>query len=161
MAARFVVVLTFLLTLVWASAAQADQPGRGLVLTGKIQFPRPQIMSITTDDQDSSKLTISLGFDGRCTGGGIGEAWGGNVPAKPIVRTSDGRVSATLTGSMKRLGGVNGRVGNFRWRLTGRFTDDDVFVGTVDGTRRRLPQRQDDLALPHRHARRVRLAVRS
>ena len=56
------------------------------------------------------------------------------MPAKPVVRAADGRVSATLTGSVKRLGGVNGRVGNFRWRLSGRFVEKDVFTGTVDGT---------------------------
>jgi len=91
-------------------------------------------MSISTDDQDATRITVSLGFDGRCSGGGIGEAWSANVPAKPIVRAVDGRFSATLTGSMKRLGGINGRIGNFHWRFSGRFVEDDVFVGTVDGT---------------------------
>jgi hypothetical protein len=134
MGPRCVVVLASLFSLFWASTAFAADPRPGVLLAGKIQFPRAQAMAISTDNKDATRLTVSLGFDGRCSGGGIGESGAANVPAKPIVRAADGRVSATLTGSVKRLGGVNGRVGNFRWRLTGRFVDDDVFTGTVDGT---------------------------
>ena len=134
MGLRCVVVLASLSSLFWASTAHAADPRPGVMLTGKIQFPRAQAMSISTDTRDATRLTVSLGFDGRCSGGGIGESWAANVPAKPVVRAADGRVAATLTGSVKRLGGVNGRVGNFRWRLSGRFVEDDVFVGTVDGT---------------------------
>jgi hypothetical protein len=134
MASRRVVVLTSLLMLLWTATASADEPRPGIQLSGKIQFPRAQSMSIKTDATDGTRLTVALGFDGRCQGGGIGEAWASNIASKPVVRAADGRVSATLTGSVKRLGGVNGRVGNFRWRLTGRFTGGDVFVGTVDGT---------------------------
>ena len=39
------------------------------------------------------------------------------------MRVRDGRFSADLTGIARNLGGVKGRTGEFRWRLTGRFTD--------------------------------------
>jgi hypothetical protein len=134
MGSRCIVVLASLFSLLLASTAYAAGPRPGILLTGKIQFPRAQAMSISTDNKDATRLTVSLGFDGRCSGGGIGESWAANVPAKPVLRAAGGRVSATLTGSVKRLGGVDGRVGNFRWRLNGRFVQDDVFTGTVDGT---------------------------
>src|SRR3954469_2253758 len=107
MGLRCVVVLASLFSLFWASAAYAADPSPGVMLTGKIQFPRAQAMSISTDKKDASRLTVSLGFDGRCSGGGIGESWAANVPAKPVLRAADGQVSATLTGSVKRLRGAH------------------------------------------------------
>lgn len=117
-----------------ASAADGIEPRAGTLLSGMIQFPRPQAMTIETDARDSSKLTVRMGFDGRCKGGGIGEAWASNIESRPTVRVRDGRFSADLTGTARNLGGVSGRTGEFTWRLTGRFTARDVATATVTGT---------------------------
>jgi hypothetical protein len=76
-----------------------------------------------------------MGFDGKCSGGGLGEVWGANIATKPVVKADEkGRFAATLTGTMRRLGGIDGRVGSFTWRLSGRFTAEDVAVATVTGS---------------------------
>jgi hypothetical protein len=117
-----------------AFAAGEIEPRAGILLSGTVQFPRPQLMTIATDPRDSSKLTVRMGFDGRCKGGSLGEAWVANIRTRPTVRVRDGRFSADLTGSARNLGGVKGRIGEFSWRLTGRFTERDVAVATVTGS---------------------------
>ena len=129
MASRRIAVLAALLVLSGAAPAFADQlvkPRAGVQLSGQIQFPRPQRMTIKTDAADGTKLTVGMGFDGRCKGGGLGEVWAGNVRTTPIVRAREGRISATLTGSVRNLDGVAGRTGFFKWRLVGRFVERDV-----------------------------------
>jgi hypothetical protein len=117
-----------------ASAADEIEPRPGIVLSGAVQFPRAQTMTIRTDARDGSKLTVWMAFDGRCKGGGIGEAWASQIESRPTVRVRNGRFSADLSGTTRDLGGVKGRIGQFRWRLTGRFTDPDVATATVTGS---------------------------
>jgi hypothetical protein len=117
-----------------ASAADEIEPRPGVLLTGAVQFPREQAMTIETDPRDGSKLTVRMAFDGRCKGGGIGEAWASRIESRPTVRVRKGRFSANLTGTARDLGGVKGRIGQFSWRLTGRFTEGDVAVATVTGS---------------------------
>jgi hypothetical protein len=117
-----------------AAAADGVQPRAGIVLSGMIAFPHPQPMTIETDPGDASKLTVRMGFDGRCKGGAIGEAWASVIQARPTVRVRDGRFSADLKGSTRDLGGVTGRSGEFKWRLTGRFVAEDVATATVSGS---------------------------
>lgn len=141
MAPRFTVALLSSLILsgpACASAAAAEEqnpdPRPGILLSGSIQFPRPQTMSIQTDRRNGSPLTISMGFDGRCRGGRIGEAWASRVPTRQDVPVKDGRFSATLNGTVRNLGRVEGRTGEFHWRITGRFLERDVATATVSGT---------------------------
>jgi hypothetical protein len=115
-----------------ASAAESVEPRAGVMLTGRIDFPRAQRMTIRTDRSDGTRLTVAMGFNGRCRGGGLGEVFVSNVKASPKVRVRDGRISANLTGTSRSLGG--GRTGVFRWKLTGRFTERDVVVATVTGS---------------------------
>jgi hypothetical protein len=139
MAARRVVALAlvFLFSGVCAAHARdAIEPRAGVFLRGQIQYPRAQGMSVMTANEDGSKLTVAMGFDGRCTGGGLGEIWAANVATKPVVRAQNGHFAATLTGASRKFGGVKGRVANFRWRLNGRFVDDDVIAATVTGSAR-------------------------
>jgi hypothetical protein len=117
-----------------AYAADPIEPRAGLVLTGQIQFPRVQKMYVQTGSKDGSRLTVALGFYGKCKGGGLGELWASNVAARPEVRVRDGRFEATLTGSTRNVGGVSGRTAQFEWELSGRFTDRDAAVATVSGT---------------------------
>jgi hypothetical protein len=117
-----------------AAAADEIEPRSGVLLSGAVQFPREQAMSIQTDPRDSSKLTVRMAFDGRCKGGGIGEVWASRIESRPTVRVRNGRFSANLSGTARDLGGVKGRVGRFSWRLTGRFTDRDVAVATITGS---------------------------
>jgi hypothetical protein len=117
-----------------ASAADEIEPRPGVLLSGTIQFPRAQTMSVETDARDGSKLTVRMGFDGRCKGGGLAEAWASRVETRPFVRVRDGRFSADLTGTARNLGGVSGRTGEFTWRLTGRFSARDVATATVTGS---------------------------
>jgi hypothetical protein len=116
------------------AAAPPIEPSAGVVLSGAIQFPREQAMTVATGPRDGSRLTVAMGFDGKCRGGGIGETWASNIPTDQIVRVKDGKFSAKLTGVMRRLGGVDGRSGEFRWALTGRFIQNDVALATVTGT---------------------------
>ena len=117
-----------------AAAADENEPRPGVLLTGAVQFPREQAMTIETDPRDGSKLTVRMAFDGRCKGGGIGEVWASRIESRPTVRVRKGRFSANLTGTARDLGGVKGRTGQFKWRLTGRFTASDVVVATVTGS---------------------------
>ena len=118
MASRRIAVLAALLVLSGAapaSAAEPVEPRAGVLLSGQIQFPRAQRMTIQTDAADGTKLTVGMGFDGRCKGGGLGEVWAGNVRTTSAVRARDGRISASLTGTVRNLGGVEGRTGVFKW----------------------------------------------
>ena len=117
-----------------AHAAEPVEPRPGLALSGQIQFPRVQKMHVRTGEKDGSRLTVALGFYGKCKGGGLGELWASNVAARPEVRVRDGRFEATLTGSTRNVGGVSGRTAQFKWELSGRFTDRDAAVATVSGT---------------------------
>src|SRR3954451_2102141 len=137
MASRRTAVLAAVLSLfvaVPAVAAEPVQPRAGVLLSGRIDFPREQRMSMMTAAKDGSKLTVNMGFDGKCQGGGLGELWAGNVRATPAVRARDGRISASLSGSVKNVGGVADRTGFFQWRLTGAFVKRDVVEATVTGT---------------------------
>jgi hypothetical protein len=117
-----------------ASAADEIEPLPGALLSGAVQFPREQAMTIQADARDGSKLTVRMAFDGQCKGGGIGEAWASRIASRPTVRVRNGRFSADMSGTARDLGGVKGRIGHFTWRLTGRFTDRDVAVATVTGS---------------------------
>jgi hypothetical protein len=117
-----------------ASAAQQVEPQAGVLLTGKIQFPRAQEMAVQTDPRDGSKMTAYLGFDGKCKGGGLAALWASTITASPKVRVTNGRFAATLTGKKRNLGGVDGRTGKFRWRFVGRFVAPDVITATVSGS---------------------------
>ena len=137
MASRRIVVLAALLALsgaVPALAADPVKPRAGVLLSGMIQFPRAQRMSIQTGATDRTRLTVAMGFDGRCKGGGLGELWAANVRTSPDIRARDGRISATLTGTLKNLDRVKGRTGVFTWRLVGRFVKRDVVTAVVTGT---------------------------
>jgi len=136
MVTRRTVALAVLFVLSGASAASAGQvvePRPGVLLTGTIQFPRAQAMSLRTDPGGGARLTVYLGFDGRCRGGGLAEVWAANIPARSTVKVKDGRFSASLTGVTRNLGGVEGRTGKFRWRFSGRFVERDLVTATVSG----------------------------
>ena len=65
----FVLVTAALL----AALVPGVQPLAGESVSGPIAFPRPQKMSILVGAND--RLSLRLGFDARCAGGGIGELW--------------------------------------------------------------------------------------
>jgi hypothetical protein len=126
--------LIVLLNAPMASAAQKVEPRAGVTLSGTLQFPRAQEMTVQTDPGDSRRLTAYLGFNGRCRGGGVSEIWAANILARPTVRVrADGRFSARVSGVARDIGGVAGRTGHFRWRLSGRFIQSDVVSATVSG----------------------------
>ena len=68
-----------------AAAADDVQPPAGTTLTGVIAFPRAQGMMIETGARDGSRLSVRMGFHGRCTGT-LAEAWASDVLSKPTVR---------------------------------------------------------------------------
>jgi hypothetical protein len=115
------------------AAAQDVEPLAGAVLAGDIRFPRAQGMIIETDRVDSSKLTVHMGFDGRCSGA-LAEVWASNVRSRPTVRVRKGRFAADLRATIRDIGEVRGRKGEFKWRLTGRFVAGDVVRATVRGS---------------------------
>ncbi|MDA0182006.1 hypothetical protein OJ997_17005 [Solirubrobacter phytolaccae] len=117
-----------------AFAADPIEPRADLTLKGQIQFPRAQSMYVRTGAKDGSRLTVALGFHGKCKGGGLGELWASNVAAKPEVRVRDGKFEAELTGTSRNVGGVSGRTASYTWTFSGRFTDREVAVATVSGT---------------------------
>lgn len=116
------------------AAAQDVQPRPGVQLTGAIQFPRPQAMTVETHPADGNRLTVRLGFDGRCRGGGLGEIWSSNVLARPVVRVRKGRFDARLRGSIRGIGGVADRRAEFTWRFSGRFLNRDSARAKVSGS---------------------------
>jgi hypothetical protein len=117
-----------------AVAAEDVEPLAGARLAGDIAFPRAQGMTIETGAGDSSKLTVRMGFDGRCTGGALAEAWASDVLSKPTVRVRDGRFDGDLRATVRDIGEVRGRSGQFKWRLRGRFVASDVVRATISGT---------------------------
>src|SRR3954453_5817145 len=130
---RRVAVLAVVFLLSGAAAARAEEtvePQAGVMLSGKVKFPRVQHMSVKTSRRSGARLTVAMAFDGRCRGGGLGEIWASYVPAKPTVRVVDGRFAATLTGTVKRLGGVDRRVAPFHWTFTGLFVRPAVVSAT-------------------------------
>src|SRR5688572_395886 len=105
MAVRRFALLSAVLALSGAGAAIAAepvQPRAGLSLRGEIQFPRAQSMSVLTGKRDGSRLSVALGFHGKCKGGGLSELFSSNVTAKPVMRVRNGRFDATLTGISSR-----------------------------------------------------------
>jgi len=137
MAFRCLGVLSALFACTVAGTAHAKppiEPRAGLVLKGQIKFPRAQNMFVETGAKDGSRLSVALGFHGKCKGGGLGEMWASNVAAKPELRVRGGRFEGELTGTTRNVGGVSSRTGHFKWTFSGRFTDRDVAVATVDGT---------------------------
>src|SRR5690348_3796294 len=117
-----------------APAAQAPVPAPGNMLSGKIKFPRAQGMTLTVNAQDPSKATATVGFDGKCKGGGVGEFWAAFVPARETLRIRNGRFTAHLTGVARNVGGVTGRTGSFKWKVRGHFTASDAATALVSGT---------------------------
>ena len=89
-----VALAPFLLLAGAARPRQADgRAAAGAMLSGDIQFPRAQGMSIETGARDSSKLTVRMGFDGRCTGA-LAEVWA-------VQRARACRPSACATGASR------------------------------------------------------------
>jgi hypothetical protein len=117
-----------------ALAAQPPTPVPGSMLSGKIRFPRAEGMTLKVDDRDVSRATATVGFDGRCKGGGLGEFWAAYIPARETLRIHNGRFTAHLTGATRDVGGVAGRTGSFRWKVSGRFTGQATATATVSGT---------------------------
>jgi hypothetical protein len=135
MTIRTLVAALFVPLLVAGSAVAADVvPRPGAILTGTIKFPREQQMRIETDARDGSRFLVRMGFDGKCKGGGLQEAWVSTLEAKPSIRARGGRFSAKVRGTERNLGNVAGRTGEFTWKLTGRFTAEDAVTATVTGT---------------------------
>jgi hypothetical protein len=117
-----------------ASAAADVVPKPGIVLSGAIKFPRKQEMRIETDPADGTKLLVRMGFDGKCKGGGIGEAWVSRLETKPAVFVRNGRFSAKVKGTETDFGNIKGRTATFTWKLSGRFTAGEVATAKVSGT---------------------------
>jgi hypothetical protein len=130
------VVAALAVPLVLAGTAFAADlvPKPGVVLSGSIKFPRQQEMRFETDPADGTKLLVRMGFDGKCKGGGIGEAWVSTLETKPTVRVRNGRFSARVKGTEADFGDVKGRTVTFTWKLSGRFTAEDTATATVSGT---------------------------
>jgi hypothetical protein len=111
-----------------AALAAGVQPAAGDQVSGRIGFPRPQPITIAVAPGD--RLTFSLGFDGRCTHGGIGELWIANVVGTSLP-VRGGRFSGVVRGSDP--GVVRGRRTSFWWKVSGVFTGHQVAVATIDG----------------------------
>jgi hypothetical protein len=105
------------------------QPSSGDSVSGAIAFPRRQQMSIEVGDND--QLSFLLGFDGKCSGGGLGELWMSHVPARETLRVRKGEFSGRLTSAVDS---ADSRTTSFSWRIAGRFTDRQVATATVSGT---------------------------
>ncbi|WP_028063363.1 hypothetical protein [Solirubrobacter soli] len=129
-------VALFAVPLVLAGTAVAADvvPRPGAILSGTLKFPRQQQMRIETDTRDGNKFLVRMGFDGKCKGGGLQEAWVSTLEAKPTVRARGGRFSATVRGTERNFGGVAGRTGEFTWKLNGRFTSATTATATVTGS---------------------------
>jgi hypothetical protein len=135
MTARTILAVTALSLIPAGVARAADDvmPEPGLILTGAVKFPRTQQMRIETDRTDGSKLLLRLAFDGRCKGGGIGEAWVSTLEAKPGIRVRNGRFSGSVRGIEPSFGGVASRTADFRWKIKGRFSATDTATATISG----------------------------
>jgi hypothetical protein len=112
--------------------APGVQPLAGESVSGSIAFPRPQKMSVVVGARD--RLSLQLGFDGRCKGGGIGELWMSFVPARHTLKVRSGAFSGRVTGTWRGVGGRKAWTGHFIWRVSGRFTDHEVASATVSGS---------------------------
>ena len=112
--------------------APGVQPLAGESVSGSIAFPRAQKMSI--DVRAGDRLSLRLGFDGRCAGGGLGELWMSFVPARQTLRVRNGAFSGRVTGVSRGVGGRDAWTGHFTWRVSGRFTDHGVASATVSGS---------------------------
>ena len=110
--------------------AAGVQPAAGDFVEGAIAFPRRQPMSIQVLAGD--QLAVTLGFDGRCTHGGVGELWISHVPASGRLRVTNGRFAGRLSGTDRHL--LPGRTISFTWDVRGRFTAHDAAVATVGGS---------------------------
>lgn len=108
------------------------QPAAGDSVAGSIAFPRPQKMSIDVGAGD--RLSLRMGFDGRCTGGGIDELWMSYVPARETLRVRGGAFSGRVTGVSEGVGGRSGWTGHFSWRVSGRFTAHELASVKVSGS---------------------------
>jgi hypothetical protein len=108
------------------------QPLAGESVSGPIAFPRPQKMTIHVGAND--RLSLQLGFDGRCAGGGIGELWMSNVLARQTLKVRSGAFSGRLTAVSPGVGGHKAWTGHFTWRISGRFTAHEVATAKVSGS---------------------------
>jgi hypothetical protein len=108
------------------------QPMAGESVSGSIAFPRAQKMAIAVGARD--RLTLQLGFDGRCKGGRLGELWMSFVPARETLRVRDGAFSGRVTGVSEGVGGHDGWTGHFTWRVSGRFAAHEVASASVSGS---------------------------
>jgi hypothetical protein len=115
-----------------AMAGPGVQPFAGESVAGRITFPRPQGMSIAV--LEGGRLSLRLGFDGRCAGGGLGELWMAFVPAKETLVVRRGVFAGKVTGTSRGIGGDAGRTARFTWSVSGRFTDHQVARVTVSGS---------------------------
>jgi hypothetical protein len=127
------VLLTALAGATPALAAGGAQPSPNRLLTGKIRFHRAQAMTVQTNMGTGTTLTVSLGFDGNCKGGGLGEVWAAYIPATSTVTVRNGKFSANLTGTSANFGGVTVRTAIFHWKFVGSFTDPTTIAATVSG----------------------------
>jgi hypothetical protein len=112
--------------------APGVQPLAGESVSGSIAFPRKQRMSIDVGARD--RLTLRLGFDGRCKGGGIDELWMSYVPARETLRVRKGAFSGRVTAVSRGVGGNDAWTGHFSWRISGRFTAHEAVSATVSGS---------------------------
>jgi hypothetical protein len=117
---------------VFLALAPGVQPLAGESVSGQIAFPRPQKMSVVVGAKD--RVSLRLGFDGRCKGGGIGELWMSYVPARQTLKVRSGAFSGRVTGVARGVGGRDAWTGHFTWRVSGRFTDHEVASATVSGS---------------------------
>jgi hypothetical protein len=112
--------------------APGVQPPAGESVSGSIAFPRPQKVSIEVGPGD--RLSARLGFDGRCSGGGLGELWMSSVPAKQTLRVRNGTFSGRMTAVLDGVGRRDAWTGHFVWRVAGRFGDRGLATATVSGS---------------------------
>jgi hypothetical protein len=117
---------------VFLALAPGVQPLAGESVSGSVAFPRAQKMSI--DVGARNRLTLRVGFDGRCKGGGIDELWMSNVPGRETLRVRNGSFSGRVTGVSRGVGGNDAWTGRFSWRVSGRFTAHEVATVTVSGS---------------------------
>ena len=85
---RPLLVLLALLPAGTAMAAGDVVPRAGVALSGAIKFPREQRMTLETGSPDAGRLKVRMGFDGKCNGGGLQEAWASTILAKQSVRVT-------------------------------------------------------------------------
>jgi len=112
--------------------APGVQPLAGESVSGSIAFPRPQRMTLAVGARD--RLTLRLGFDGRCKGGGIDELWMSFVPARETLKLRSGAFSGRVTAVSQGVGGHDAWTGHFSWRVSGRFTAHEVATAKISGS---------------------------